>query len=66
MCKGFSQEAAPLNITINNMFPERFDTDRQRLMAYMAMKFKGITHEEAIAEIHESIAAKRVGLLTPG
>ncbi len=62
MCKGLSQEVAPFNVTINNMLPERFDTDRQKFMAQMAMKFKDITHEEAIAEIHESIAAKRMGL----
>jgi 3-oxoacyl-[acyl-carrier protein] reductase len=27
----------------------------------MAMKIKGISRDEAIAEIHESIAAKRMG-----
>ena len=43
------------------MLPERFDTDRQKFMAEMVMKLKGISREEAIAEIHESIAAKRMG-----
>jgi len=61
MCKGLSQEVAPFNVTINNMLPERFDTDRQTFMAEMAMKIKGITREEAIAEIHASIAANRMG-----
>ena len=61
LCKGLSVEVAPFNVTINNMLPERFDTDRQQFMAQMAMKLKGITMEEAISEIHESIAAKRMG-----
>lgn len=62
MCKGLSQEVAQFNVTINNLLPERFDTDRQQFMAQMAMKFKGITFDEAIAEINESIAAKRMGV----
>lgn len=61
MCKGLSVEVAPFNVTINNMLPERFDTDRQKFMAQMAMQVNGITHEQAIEEIHESIAAKRMG-----
>jgi len=61
MCKGLSIEVAPYNVTINNMLPERFDTDRQKFMAEMAMQIKGITLEEARAEINESIAAKRMG-----
>jgi 3-oxoacyl-[acyl-carrier protein] reductase len=61
LCKGLSVDVAPFNVTINNMLPERFDTDRQKFMAEMAMKIKGISREEAIAEIHESIAAKRMG-----
>ncbi len=59
--KGLSVEVAPYNVTINNILPERFDTDRQKFMAEMAMKIKGISREEAIAEINESIAAKRMG-----
>ena len=64
LCKGLSVDVAPFNVTINNMLPERFDTDRQKFMAEMAMKIKNISREEAIAEIHESIAAKRMGLPT--
>ena len=60
MCKGLSVEVAPYNVTINNMLPERFDTDRQKYMAQMAMQIKGITLEQARAEINESIAAKRM------
>ncbi len=62
LCKGLSVDVAPFHVTINNMLPERFDTDRQKFMAEMAMKIKGISREEAIAEIHKSIAAKRMGL----
>jgi 3-oxoacyl-[acyl-carrier protein] reductase len=61
MCKGLSVEVAPCNVTINNMLPERFDTDRQQFMAQMAMQIKGISKAEAIAEIEASIAAKRMG-----
>ncbi|MEQ8746319.1 SDR family oxidoreductase [Pyruvatibacter sp.] len=61
LCKGLSVEAAPFNVTINNMLPERFDTDRQERMAQFAMAAKGITREEARAEICETIAAKRMG-----
>ncbi len=61
MCKGLSTDLAPFNVTINNMLPERFDTDRQKKMAELAMAFRKITMEEARAEIAESIAAKRMG-----
>lgn len=62
LCKGLSVEVAPFNVTINNMLPERFDTDRQQFMVKLAMDIKGISKEAAIAEINESIAAKRMGV----
>lgn len=61
MCKGLSVDVAPFNVTINNMLPERFDIERQKQMAKLAMAFKKITYEEARAEIAETIAAKRMG-----
>ncbi|MGV8995799.1 MAG: SDR family oxidoreductase [Parvibaculaceae bacterium] len=61
MCKGLSVEVAPFNVTINNMLPERFDTERQQQMAKLTMQFKKITYEEARSEIAQSIAAKRMG-----
>lgn len=61
VCKGLSKDVAPFNVTLNNMLPERFDTDRQEQMAQLAMQFKGITREEARAEMAETIAAKRLG-----
>ena len=60
-CKGLSKEVAADNVTINNMLPERFDTDRQRKMAELVMAMKGISYEEARAEMVASIAAKRLG-----
>ncbi|MEQ8268625.1 MAG: SDR family oxidoreductase [Parvibaculum sp.] len=59
--KALSVDVAPFNVTINNMLPERFDTDRQQQMTKLLMQFKKITYEEARAEIAESIAAKRMG-----
>jgi 3-oxoacyl-[acyl-carrier protein] reductase len=59
--KGLSFELAPYNITINNMLPERFDTDRQVQMAKAAMKRENISYEEARAKQVQSIAAKRLG-----
>ena len=35
--KGLSVEVAADNVTINNLLPERFDTDRQRFMAQRVM-----------------------------
>lgn len=62
LCKGLSVEVAPFNVTINNMLPERFDTDRQKFMVEMMVKQMGISREQAIKEIEQSIAAKRMGL----
>jgi 3-oxoacyl-[acyl-carrier protein] reductase len=59
--KGLSRDVAPANVTINNILPERIDTDRQRGMAELAAKFKGITLEQAYEEMAQSIAAKRIG-----
>ena len=59
--KGLSRDVAPANVTINNILPERIDTDRQRGMAELASKFKGITIEQAYEEMAQTIAAKRLG-----
>ena len=60
-CKALAPEVAADNVTINNMLPERFDTERQQQMAKLAMAMKNITYEEARTEIADSIAAKRFG-----
>jgi 3-oxoacyl-[acyl-carrier protein] reductase len=59
--KGLSLDLARYNVTINNLLPERFDTDRQRQMANAAMKRENITYEEARKRQVESIAARRLG-----
>jgi len=61
LCKGLSREVASHNVTINNMLPERFDTDRQEQMAELVMKFKGVDYETARAEQIASIPAGRHG-----
>ena len=60
-CKGLSREVAADNVTINNLLPERIDTDRQRFMAGLQAAGRGITIDEAYQEIAASIAAGRLG-----
>jgi 3-oxoacyl-[acyl-carrier protein] reductase len=62
LCKSISHEAAADNVTINNLLPERIDTDRQRFMAERMMQEQDITLEEARRQIAESLSAKRFGL----
>jgi 3-oxoacyl-[acyl-carrier protein] reductase len=59
--KSLSIEIAADNVTINNLLPERIDTDRQRFMAERLMREMGITMAEARAEIVSSIPARRFG-----
>jgi 3-oxoacyl-[acyl-carrier protein] reductase len=59
--KGLSLEVAPYNITINNLLPERFDTDRQHKMAEATMKRENVSYDEARRRQIQSIAAKRLG-----
>jgi 3-oxoacyl-[acyl-carrier protein] reductase len=61
MSKGLSRDVARHNVTINNLLPERIDTDRQRQMAELACAVKGITIDDAYAEIAATIAAGRLG-----
>jgi 3-oxoacyl-[acyl-carrier protein] reductase len=59
--KGLSKDLAKFNITVNQLLPERFDTARQEQMAHVAMKYMGITYEEARAQQIASINAGRLG-----
>ena len=59
--KSVSKDVVRHNVTINQLLPERFDTDRQQKMAQVAMKMLGITYEEARAQQVESIKAGRLG-----
>jgi len=60
-CKALSKDVAKDNVTINNLLPERIDTERQVYMAKQRAKSSGMTYEEARQEIVESIAANRMG-----
>jgi 3-oxoacyl-[acyl-carrier protein] reductase len=60
-CKALSREVAKDNVTINNLLPERIDTERQRYMATRRAESSGMTYEQARAEIVDSIAAGRMG-----
>jgi 3-oxoacyl-[acyl-carrier protein] reductase len=59
--KGLALEVAQHNVTINNLLPERFDTQRQIDMAELAMQRDGVSWEQARTSQVESIAAKRLG-----
>jgi hypothetical protein len=48
-------------VTINNLLPQRFDTDRQRSMAEWIVSEEGGYFEEAKAKIARTIAAQRLG-----
>jgi len=61
LCKGLSNEAVAFNVTINNLLPERFDTDRQKFMANVLMERQGLTLEQAREAITDTINAKRFG-----
>ena len=59
--KALSRDVAQYNVTINNLLPERIDTERQVYMAQQRAESAGITYEAARQEIVESIAARRMG-----
>jgi 3-oxoacyl-[acyl-carrier protein] reductase len=62
LSKSLSRDVAADNVTINNMLPERIDTDRQKFMAERIMQARGITYDEARQWIADSLPAKRFGL----
>ncbi len=59
--KAVARDVVGDNVTVNNLLPERIDTDRQRQMAGFAVAARGITLEEAYAEIAATIPAGRLG-----
>ena len=59
--KAVARDVVADNVTINNLLPERIDTDRQRQMAELAVAVRGITLEEAYAEMAATIPAGRLG-----
>jgi 3-oxoacyl-[acyl-carrier protein] reductase len=58
---GVARSVADKNITINNILPGAFDTDRLKGMMSNTAKQKGISVEEAAAARAASIPAKRFG-----
>ena len=60
--KGLALELAQFNITINNLLPERFNTDRQNLHGQGdRQSARGLTFEEARARRIQISPAKRLG-----
>lgn len=60
-CKGLSRQVMIDNVTINNMLPERFDTDRQKFMAERMMAKHAIDMEEARRRIAATLPVNRFG-----
>jgi 3-oxoacyl-[acyl-carrier protein] reductase len=61
LSKSVQRDSVVDNVTLNNLLPERFDTDRQRYMAERMVRNDNITVEEARKRIAATIAAKRLG-----
>jgi 3-oxoacyl-[acyl-carrier protein] reductase len=61
LSKGLSRQVAASNVTLNNLLPERFDTDRQKFMAETHAKISGISVDEAYDAMKKTIAAGRLG-----
>jgi 3-oxoacyl-[acyl-carrier protein] reductase len=58
---GIARTTAVHNVTMNNLLPGRFDTDRLRSTETAVAKGRGITLEEQMAERAASIPAGRFG-----
>ena len=61
LSKALSREVAQFNITINNLLPERIDTDRQTQILNFQAKLSDISYEESRKELEDSLTAKRMG-----
>jgi 3-oxoacyl-[acyl-carrier protein] reductase len=61
---GVARQVADKNVTINNLLPGAFETDRLKTVLGGAAKRKGVSYEEAKAERIASIPAKRLGEVT--
>jgi len=60
-CKALSQQVAWANVTVNNLLPERIDTDRQAQIAQLTAAVNGTTVEEAYEQMKRNIPAGRLG-----
>jgi len=61
LSKAVSRQVVVDNVTINNLLPEGFDTDRQRAIAQRRMQVENISYEEARGRIAAELATKRLG-----
>jgi 3-oxoacyl-[acyl-carrier protein] reductase len=61
LSKSISRTVVADNVVINNLLPERIDTDRQLFMARRIMSESGVTLDEARLRIANSLPAKRFG-----
>ncbi|MDA0372062.1 MAG: SDR family oxidoreductase [Actinomycetota bacterium] len=59
--KALSKDVAHANVTINNILPERIDTERQHEMARLHSQLADISIDEAYERMANSIAARRLG-----
>lgn len=59
--KALSVEVARDNVTVNNLLPERIETDRLRYMTEQVAKHRKLSLEQATAEMLKPIAARRFG-----
>jgi len=59
--KALSHEVARDNVTLNNLLPERIETDRLRSMIARVAKHRGIDEEAARAEMLSPVPAGRFG-----
>lgn len=58
---GVARQVAQHNVTINNLLPGSFDTDRIAALNRRTAATRGITPEQARGALEESIPAKRLG-----
>jgi len=58
---GLARQTVKHNVTINNLLPGFFDTDRQRTVMAQVAKNRGVAFEAAKAERIEQIPAGRIG-----
>ncbi len=61
LAKSISRTVAVDNVVINNLLPERIDTDRQVFMANRIAKETGISYDAARTQIADSLPARRFG-----
>jgi len=59
--KSISRECVKDNVTINQLLPERFETERHQFLAQATANAKGIGLEEVNAQIKDGLAAGRLG-----